>query len=109
FNMIVTRESARPIGISGANNQLANRPNWNPNANVKVAHASRSTLYKTGSLMWFNPLAFVNPPDYTFGNVPRRLANVRAPGTGNVDMSLFKTTHITERIAFEFRVEAYNA
>jgi hypothetical protein len=54
-------------------------------------------------------LAFVNPPDYTFGNVPRRLANIRAPGTGNVDMSLFKTTHITERLAFEFRVEAYNA
>jgi hypothetical protein len=109
FNTIVTMESGRPIGITGANNQIANRPNWNPNANVKVAHASRSTLYSTGSLMWFNPLAFVNPPDYTFGNVPRRLANIRAPGTGNVDMSLFKTTHITERLAFEFRVEAYNA
>lgn len=59
--------------------------------------------------MWFSPLAFVNPADYTYGNVPRRLGNLRAPGTGNVDMSLFKTTHITEHVAFEFRVEAYNA
>jgi len=108
-NTVITMESGRPIGISGASNQLAGRPNWNPNVSVKVAHASRSTLYKTGQLMWFNPLAFVNPPDYTFGNVPRKLPNLRAPGTGNIDLSLFKTTHITERMAFEFRVEAYNA
>ena len=109
FNSIVTMESGRPLGISGASNQVSGRPSWNPNVNVRVAHASRSTLYKTGSLEWFNPLAFVNPPDYTYGNVPRRLSNVRAPGTGNIDMSLFKTTHITERVAFEFRIEAYNA
>jgi hypothetical protein len=106
---IVTMESGRPLGISGANNQLASRPNWNPNVSVKVSHASRSTLYKTGSLMWFNPLAFVNPPDYTYGNVPRRLSFLRSPGFGNIDLSLFKTTHITERTTFEFRVEAYNA
>ena len=106
---IVTMESGRPLGIGGANNQLASRPNWNPNVNVKVSHASRSTLYKTGSLMWFNPLAFVNPPDYTYGNVPRRLSFLRSPGFGNIDLSLFKTTHITERATFEFRIEAYNA
>ena len=109
LNTIITMESGRPIAISGASNQLAGRPNWNPNVSVKVAHASRSTLYKTGQLMWFNPQAFVNPPDYTYGNVPRRLANLRAPGTGNIDISMFKTTHITERMTFEFRVEAYNA
>jgi hypothetical protein len=109
YNAIITMESGRPIGITGASNQLAGRPNWNPNVSVKVAHASRSTLYKTHQLMWFNPQAFVNPPDYTYGNVPRRLPNLRNPGTGNIDMSLFKTTHITERMAFEFRIEAYNA
>ena len=109
YNAIVTLESGRPIGITGANNQLAGRPNWNPNVSVFVPHQSRSVLYKTGSLEWFNPLAFVNPPDYTFGNVPRELGNLRGPGTVNFDMSLFKTTHITERTTFEFRIEAYNA
>ena len=59
--------------------------------------------------MWFNPNAFVNPPDYTFGNTPRRFADLRSPGFGNVDISAFKSTHITERISFEFRIEAYNA
>jgi hypothetical protein len=108
-NTIVTMESGRPLAITGANNQLGGRPNWNPDVDVKVAHQSRSYLYAHGQLPWFNPNAFKNPADYTWGNVPRRLATVRAPGTGNVDMSLFKTTHITERVAFEFRVEAYNA
>ena len=109
YNAILTMESGRPIGVTGANNLLATRPNLNPNVSVKVAHAGRSQMYKTGYLEWFNPLAFVNPPDYTFGNVPREFSNVRGPGTVNIDMSLFKTTKITERTSFEFRIEAYNA
>ena len=109
YNAILTMESGRPIGVTGANNLLATRPNLNPNVNLKVAHASRSTLYKTGYLQWFNPQAFVNPPDYTFGNVPRLFSNLRGPGTVNFDMSLLKTTHITERVTFEFRIEAFNA
>jgi hypothetical protein len=76
---------------------------------VKVSNAGRSQLYKTGYLQWFNPAAFVDPPDYTFGNAPREFSNVRGPGTVNIDMSLFKTTKITERSSFEFRIEAYNA
>jgi hypothetical protein len=109
FNTIVTMESGRPLGITGANNQLGGRPNWNPNVSAKIAHQGRSYLYAHGQLPWFDPNAFKNPADYTWGNVPRRLGNLRAPGTGNIDISLFKTTHITERLAFEFRVEAYNA
>lgn len=109
YNAILTMESGRPIGVSGANNQLASRPNLNPNVNLKVAHQSRSVLYQTGELEWFNPLAFVNPPDYTYGNVPRKFGNLFGPGVVNVDMSVFKTTHITERTTFEFRIEAYNA
>lgn len=106
---IITMESGRPLGITGANNQLSSRPSFDPNVSYKVAHASRSTLYKTGQIEWFNPNAFVNPPDYTFGNVPRRMSDLRGPGFGNIDLSAFKTTHITERVSFEFRVEAYNA
>ncbi|MDR3723106.1 MAG: TonB-dependent receptor [Terracidiphilus sp.] len=106
---IITMESGRPLSITGASNQLASRPNFDPNVSYKVSHASRSSLYKNGKLMWFNPNAFVNPPDYTYGNVPRRMADLRAPGFGNVDISAFKTTHIAGRASFEFRIEAYNA
>jgi hypothetical protein len=41
--------------------------------------------------------------------VPRYLGNLRGPGTENFDMSLFKTTHITEGTSLELRIEAYNA
>jgi hypothetical protein len=109
YNAILTMESGRPIGVTGANNQLATRPSLNPNVSLKVAHPSRAPMYKTGYLEWFNPQAFVNPPDYTFGNAPRFFGNLFGPGTVNIDMSLFKTTHITERTVFELRVEAFNA
>jgi hypothetical protein len=110
FNSILTVESGRPLGISGASNQgIATRPNWNPNVSAFVPHQSRSVLYSTGKLEWFNPQAFTNPADYSFGNIPRELGNLRGPGTVNLDMSFFKTTHITERTSFELRIEAYNA
>lgn len=109
YNAVMTIESGRPIGVTGANNQLATRPNLNPNVNPKIAHAGRDTLYRTGQLMWFNPLAFVNPPDWTFGNAPRKFGNLFGPGFVNFDMSVFKTTHVTERLVFELRAEAYNA
>jgi hypothetical protein len=110
FNSIFTMQSGYPIGITGATNQgIATRPNWNPNVSPFVQHQGRSVLYKTGKLEWFNPQAFTDPADYSFGNVPREMGNMFGPGTVNIDMSVFKTTHITERTSFEFRIEAYNA
>jgi hypothetical protein len=109
YNIITTLESGRPIPLSGANNQLATRPNRNQNVGVKLSHPDKSTLYKTGFYPWFNPQAFVNPPDYTFGNVLPFDSRLRGPGAINVDMSVIKTTHITERTLAEFRIEGYNA
>ena len=51
---------------------------------------------------------FVNPADFTFGNVGRVLPDVRTPGTVNFDLSLIKDTFITERVNVQFRAEAFN-
>jgi hypothetical protein len=109
YNVIMTLESGRPIGIVGANNHLATRPNVIPGVSLKAGRQGRDALYKTGILQWFNPEAFINPPDYTFGDASRYFSSVRGPGTVNFDMSLFKTTHITEGTTLELRIEAYNA
>jgi hypothetical protein len=111
FNSILTLESGRPLGIAGASNQgIATRPNWDPNFSVQLPHPSHAAIRALGSTAkWFNANAFEDPPDYSFGNVPRELGNLRGPGTVNVDMSLFKTTAITESVRCEFRIEAYNA
>jgi hypothetical protein len=55
---------------------------------------------------WFNPNAFIVPPAGTYGNLGRN--TLRGPGLSNVDMSLFKTTRISERVGAEFRVEVFN-
>ena len=57
---------------------------------------------------WFDTSAFVNPADFTFGNVGRSLPDVRHPGTVNWDLSLIKDTSIGERFNVQFRAEAFN-
>jgi hypothetical protein len=63
---------------------------------------------------YFNPAGFDNfEPDYATApsnvalyGLPRNF--FRGPGRTNLDLALAKTTSITERIAAEFRVEAFN-
>jgi hypothetical protein len=55
---------------------------------------------------WFNPAAFIAPAPGTWGNVGRGV--YYGPGLANLDLSLFKTTAITERIGLQFRAEAFN-
>jgi hypothetical protein len=62
---------------------------------------------KNGNL-YFNPAAFAQIPDVP-GNgygLPRNF--FRGPGRTNLDLAVAKTTAITERLNFEFRVEAFN-
>lgn len=101
LNTITQWHTGTPLTITGANNFAATRPNFVPGVSAKLSHPTINE--------WFNTAAFVNPPNYTFGNVPRTLPNVRGPSALNSDISLFKTTGITERLRMEFRAEAFNA
>lgn len=55
---------------------------------------------------WFDTSAFVNPPQFTFGNSARNV--LRAPGRVNFDVMLAKQIPITERFRLDFRTEAFN-
>lgn len=101
LNTVTQWHTGIPLTISGANNFAASRPNFVTGASAKLSHP---TIDK-----WFNTEAFINPPNYTFGNVPRTLPNVRGPNAFNMDISMVKNTSITERLRSEFRVEAFNA
>ncbi len=104
FNTTMTLESGRPLGFSGANNQAATRPDLN-----ESLLRQNPTGYTLNKFRRFNYLAFTNPAAYTYGNAPRFYSKLRGPGVINFDMSVFKTTHITERTSLELRLEAYNA
>ena len=94
-------QSGIPLTVRGANNFQADRPN-STGISVELRGDQR------GVARWFDTAQFVNPPDFTFGNVSRTIPDVRHPGTVNLDASLIKDTQITERLRFQFRVEAFN-
>ena len=56
---------------------------------------------------WFNPAAYANPGNGSFGNARRN--TLIGPGFANVDLSIGKEFPLTERLKFEFRADAYNA
>jgi hypothetical protein len=55
---------------------------------------------------FFDTAAFVNPPQYTFGNSPRNV--LRGPGLVNFDLALSKNFPVNERVRLDFRAEAFN-
>ncbi len=55
---------------------------------------------------WINPAAFTQPAAGTFGDSRRN--QFYGPGFSDVDLSVFKNTHITERINTQFQVSMFN-
>ena len=62
---------------------------------------------------WFNTAAFVNRIGFVPGTGPYRVGTsgrnvIRGPGISELDASLFKFFHLTERTNLEFRSEIFN-
>jgi hypothetical protein len=98
-NGIMTLQTGEPIGI------VQNAPAFGgsrPNA-VGDPTQSNPTIDR-----WFNTQAFAAIPAFTFGNSPRNLPRTRTDGLFNLDFSLFKNVHFTERVQLQLRGEAFN-
>jgi hypothetical protein len=99
INMINVIQSGIPLTVRGASNFAADRPN-STGVSARIDNPTRTR--------WFATETFVNPPDYTLGNVGRSLPDARHPGAVNFDVSLIKNTMVNERFRVEFRAEAFN-
>ena len=61
-----------------------------------------------GPSLWFNPAAFVQPPDFTIGDVSRTLSGLLNPGYQNWDMSLNKRFPLAADRTLEFNATAFD-
>jgi hypothetical protein len=105
LNSIITVLSGLPLTPLDGNNQTgtgeasnSDRPSFNPDFTGPIITGTPN--------QWFNPNAFILQPSGTFGNVAK--GSLRGPGLTDVDVSLFKTTTLTERMRLQFRAEFFN-
>ncbi len=98
-NSIVVAQNGLPLTVRGATNFQADRPN---------STGVSAKLDNPTATRWFDTSQFVNPPNFTFGNVGRTIPDVRHPGAFNIDFSMIKDTIIKERFKLQFRAEAFN-
>jgi len=90
-----------PTGSGDSRNPV--RPSLNP--------AFTGSLYTKGSTsaraaQYFNPSAFIPPAAGYVGNVSRD--SLTGPGYADWDLSLLKSTQVTERVRAQFRAEFFN-
>jgi len=57
---------------------------------------------------WFNPAAFIQPPDFTLGNASRTDGAVLGPGVHNFDATLVKRIETRRDTTLEFTTTAFN-
>ena len=87
---------------------------FNPSNNGDATNPVRPSLNPafSGSAIlgspnrWFNPNAFVVPPNGTYGNLGRDV--LYGPGLAELDLALVKDSHIGETLDVQFRAEAFN-
>ncbi|NYF77738.1 TonB-dependent receptor [Granulicella arctica] len=86
-----------PTGSGDTRNPV--RPSVNPNYTGK--------RYPRTPTKWFDSTAFIAPAYGTLGNLGRD--TLVGPGVANLDLSLAKSTQVTERVRAQFRAEFFNA
>ena len=102
-------QSGTPFGVGsgqnlfGAGNARANYVPGQPFLNADFNPKDPTSRY-------LNPLAFVQPANGVFGNVPAVIPNLRQPIQLSEDVAISKTFPIgrTDKKSFEFRASAFN-
>jgi len=108
-NAIAQAQSGFPLSIGATNASLQGlafnslRPNIVGEVNTSADSKADRILH------YFNAAAFAQPAPYTFGNAPRTLPNLRAPGYFTTNLSLQREFHFTENARLQIRAEAFNA
>jgi hypothetical protein len=101
INGIVSMDSGTPYYVTYSGD-LANTGNTFVKANL-VGNPIPANRNPTE---WINPAAFATPAPYTFGTMGRN--SLRSDWNKDLDLSIFRTFPVWERLDLEFRAEAFN-
>ncbi len=107
INGIVSIQSGTPLAISASNTAGIFNPRTSANNNGRSGKLTGPAQQRLER--WFNTSVFSQPEPFTFGTAGTRIANLRADGIRNFDLSLFKEFRPLERMQVQFRLEALNA
>ena len=102
INGILTLQSGNPIGVTvgaGGRPLAGSRPNLIGNPDPGGARSIAN---------WFNVAAFELPAERTPGTGPRNLPNYQTDGLSTLDLAVHRNFRFREKIALQFRAEAFN-
>ena len=105
FNTITTLMSGFPSTPQDGSDRSGDGDTRNPDRPSLNAKFS-GPIFVGRPNEWFNPNAFVLPPAGTYGDLGR--GTLTGPGLVGMDVSLFKSTSMTEKMALQFRAEFFN-
>ncbi len=104
-NGIVTLLSGFPFTPQVGSNRSGDGDTRNPDR-PSLNPAFTGTIVTGNPNQWFNLNAFILPTAGTWGNLGRGVFS--GPGLSDVDVSLFKSVHVTDKLAAQFRGEVFN-
>jgi hypothetical protein len=107
INGITIYQSGLPLAIAASNTAGLFNPRTNANNNGRSGNLTGRAQDRL--TRWFDTSVFSQPAPFTFGNASARIHNLRAHGTRNFDLSLFKEFQPAEKFKVQFRMEALNA
>ena len=114
-NSLITLHGGQPYTIyTGSDTSGTGEGEDRVNQVGSLVAGPRNIVNHSGQLTWFtntNNSSFVSPdtpalPAQGFGTMRRN--QLYGPGYEDVDLSLFKDGHLTEKVSAQFRVEMFN-
>ena len=79
-----------------------------PYLRVNAVPGEDPRVAEPGPEAWFNPNAFVDPPDFSLGNVPRTHPTLRNPPYRYHDIAVTKRLPLTRQQSVELLVQSFN-